>query len=440
MYSVNGYRRYSRDVDNAFNIIPSGRISMKGVDFPVIGVDEFGIIQFMQPEKEYQFPGNTVFEVPIMQRGGWLPSRDKVKATLNPKNWGVPDYSDKGDFNTAFAAARKAGEKEFMWNNKRFNTKSDLSEEKQMKAYGITDNQRHVKKFLIDDTGLRKNLSTLNTSKGYDTPLDVVIDVMLGNPIRDQYFKLYNNLELNEVEKKEQDALRLYLGLPQQYDTFKPSKYKKGSFELNNYLQKFPEEMPSDDLINFAGRPLTARELHDEIKNENLSTEDRLKKLDLRNKLYQIKPYYDMILGRHTVRKGKDENGEYVEYIDNWDLDTYYYTISKKQLPFGIETPEIKIPIGRIADKLNKPFNIYGRQYYKDYGDGIKRKQYFSDKELLELDINKKNFDTLALQRELRNRGYKLPKSTKKDGSLDGVWGDETKNALLDWQKKNKIK
>ena len=80
MYSVNGYRRYSRDVDNAFNIIPSDRISMKGVDFPVIGVDEFGIIQFMQPEKEYQFPGNTVFEVPIMERGGWLPSRDKVKA------------------------------------------------------------------------------------------------------------------------------------------------------------------------------------------------------------------------------------------------------------------------------------------------------------------------------------------------------------------------
>lgn len=70
MYSVNGYRRYSKDVDNTFNIIPSGRISMRGVDFPVIGVDEFGIIQFMQPEKEYQFPGNTVFEVPIKQDGG----------------------------------------------------------------------------------------------------------------------------------------------------------------------------------------------------------------------------------------------------------------------------------------------------------------------------------------------------------------------------------
>jgi hypothetical protein len=87
-----------------------------------------------------------------------------------------------------------------------------------------------------------------------------------------------------------------------------------------------------------------------------------------------------------------------------------------------------------------KPFEVYDRIYIKDYGDGQKKRMYYTDKELLELDVNKKNFDTLALQRELRNRGYKLPKSTKKDGSLDGVWGDETKNALLDWQNKNKNK
>ena len=57
---------------------------------------------------------------------------------------------------------------------------------------------------------------------------------------------------------------------------------------------------------------------------------------------------------------------------------------------------------------------------------------------LSELDVNKKNFDTLALQRELTNRGYKLPKSTKKDGSFDGIYGPETRQALTDWQEKNK--
>jgi len=87
---------------------------------------------------------------------------------------------------------------------------------------------------------------------------------------------------------------------------------------------------------------------------------------------------------------------------------------------------------------FGKPFEIYDRIYVKDYGDGQKKRMYYSDKELSELDIDKKNFDTLALQIELSNRDYKLPKSTKKDGSFDGVWGDETKNALIDWQNKNK--
>lgn len=50
---------------------------------------------------------------------------DKIKSALNPKNWGVPDYTDKGDRHAAYAAARKAGEKEFMWNNKRFHTRKD---------------------------------------------------------------------------------------------------------------------------------------------------------------------------------------------------------------------------------------------------------------------------------------------------------------------------
>jgi peptidoglycan hydrolase-like protein with peptidoglycan-binding domain len=61
--------------------------------------------------------------------------------------------------------------------------------------------------------------------------------------------------------------------------------------------------------------------------------------------------------------------------------------------------------------------------------------RYNTDKELSQLDVNKKDFDTLGLQRELNNRGYKLPKSTKKDGNFDGILGDETKNALLKYKK-----
>ena len=93
-----------------------------------------------------------------------------------------------------------------------------------------------------------------------------------------------------------------------------------------------------------------------------------------------------------------------------------------------------------VSKYVGKPFEIYDRIYTKDYGDGKQKRMYYSDKELSELNIDKKDFDTLGLQKELSNRGYKLHKSTKKDGTLDGVWGDETKNAILDYQIKNKSK
>ena len=55
MYSTEGYRRNSPDRNNPYNIIPSNRISMKDVDHPVLGIDEYGNMQWMIPGEEYQF-------------------------------------------------------------------------------------------------------------------------------------------------------------------------------------------------------------------------------------------------------------------------------------------------------------------------------------------------------------------------------------------------
>lgn len=51
---------------------PSGRITMKGVGYPVMGMDETGHTQMMMPGGEYLFPGNFVYEHPVMRNGGWL--------------------------------------------------------------------------------------------------------------------------------------------------------------------------------------------------------------------------------------------------------------------------------------------------------------------------------------------------------------------------------
>ena len=60
--STQGYKKNSPDVDKPFNIIPSGDITMKGVEFPVKGTDNLGNTKIMKPGKDYKFPGTIVTE------------------------------------------------------------------------------------------------------------------------------------------------------------------------------------------------------------------------------------------------------------------------------------------------------------------------------------------------------------------------------------------
>lgn len=74
--SRDGYKRNSKDVNNPYNIIPSGDITMKDVDFPVMGTDNLGNQQLMQPGFDYKFPGNMVFEE-LAKEGGELPKAQR---------------------------------------------------------------------------------------------------------------------------------------------------------------------------------------------------------------------------------------------------------------------------------------------------------------------------------------------------------------------------
>lgn len=50
--------------------IPSNEITMQGVNYPVLGISDTGDIQMMQPGQDYTFDGNSVTEIPMMQKGG----------------------------------------------------------------------------------------------------------------------------------------------------------------------------------------------------------------------------------------------------------------------------------------------------------------------------------------------------------------------------------
>jgi hypothetical protein len=82
-----GYKRHSPDVNNPYNVIPSGRITMKDVDFPVYGVDDIGYAQIMYPGGEYQFPGNEVFEMPVAQFGMSTKKVDRFLNANKDLNW-----------------------------------------------------------------------------------------------------------------------------------------------------------------------------------------------------------------------------------------------------------------------------------------------------------------------------------------------------------------
>jgi hypothetical protein len=101
VFSTDGYKANSPDVNNPFNIIPSGDITMEGVNFPVRGTDNLGNTKVMMPGNNYKFPGDMVFEVPMAQDGIEVPKRQGSRKnpdgtesthlmateTLDGKNW-----------------------------------------------------------------------------------------------------------------------------------------------------------------------------------------------------------------------------------------------------------------------------------------------------------------------------------------------------------------
>lgn len=201
-------------------------------------------------------------------------------------------------------------------------------------------------------------------------------------------------------DKEKLDALNLYAGIPQKYNTFRISNYKpsKSSENINYYTFNNQDDKFVQNLIDYA------------YSKSKTSLDGTGANYDIGVKGL-VPDQEKNVMGNYKMSTGKDDRGTYVSFYDKWDLSP--------------------------AD-FGKPFEIYDRIYTKDYGDGKQKRMYYTDKELSELDVNKKNFDTLSLQKELVNRGIELPKSTNEKGELDGVLGEETITALKNWQEKNK--
>ena len=65
---------------------PTGRITMKGVEDDLVGIDNLGNMQYMTPENEYQFEGDMVYEIPQAKKGGSKKYPKKYSRSLMAKN------------------------------------------------------------------------------------------------------------------------------------------------------------------------------------------------------------------------------------------------------------------------------------------------------------------------------------------------------------------
>lgn len=327
-----------------------------------------------------------------MQQGGQVNVQgiNSILSNLNPKNWFKEDYSNLPTYGDAYKKARNNGDTEFMYKGKRYNTNYKGTPDQQMRETGIVDGVNDNK-----ESGLDKRIKSNVYNGGYYANYSVK-DVLkiLDKPIP----KSKDDLSIGyyQVEK---DLLDLYLKNPVSGKTLGVSKYRPTQskdknaqyYSINSFSSTLNDQV--DDLDTYA---------------KELNTKDG-------------KQTFNVGLGNYTVTRGKDKRGDYISYYDVWDINPFGQGKDSKDLSLGV----------------GKPFEIYDRIYYKDYGDGKKRKMFFDDRELMSLNANKKQFNTLELQKELKNRGYSLPNSTV-NNTLDGIYGDETKQALIDWQNKNK--
>ena len=64
--SIEGYKSDSPDKNNPVNIIESSNITMEGVDFPVRGYGNNGVVQDMTPLLPYPLTGKSTSSIVIL--------------------------------------------------------------------------------------------------------------------------------------------------------------------------------------------------------------------------------------------------------------------------------------------------------------------------------------------------------------------------------------
>lgn len=289
---------------------------------------------------------------------------------LNPKNWGVPDYTSK--YKTQSEAYKNAPDKsEFLYNGIRI--KKDIDADNRKSAYLQNKNYwREYKNYLSE---------------------------------------IYAD---DEIEKRYNDALDLHYkyGNPKirllSDDDAKSNKY--GTSYSNN-LQGGRSNFTLDNTMNIFYNK--AGKFDRETMFNNYKQE-----------LLHARQLKDMGYAKFVEHQKEDFNRNNISGYNKEDYDKKMYSDLK-----SIEGVH-KLQTQGINERYNRDYDLEEDSKYKK-----ERYEILSKYKNTEFHPYENQGDIRVVQKALVEQGYKLPKSTKKDGSFDGIFGDETKNALLEYQK-----
>ena len=313
--SVDGYRRDSVDKTNPVNFIPSGDISMKDVDFPIIGTDNLGNSQMMFPENEYQFPGDMVMEIPQAQFG--------IKKKLD-------------QFKTNLANNYRTG-------------------------IGYNNFQRDVKGIdkYGDDLGGEGYLFAIKNAL-----TDIYNAGTNAEVVQDDRRMINEDADADRADTTtlEQNAFRLYL--QQQQNAVNPNN----KLNISDYRPSIGDT-PED--VYYSIPPAQRKEVYgDNAFPESLSyngSDFDWKELE---KKYSGQQEEDMVVGTYTKGIGRNDDGSiYLSAYDKWDLNPLSQ-MSNSSNPLA---KFIGDNVGDLSMGLGKPFNIYDRVNYVPESPGSSR-------------------------------------------------------------------
>lgn len=375
-------------------IIPSSNITMKGVNYPVLGIDDLGNSQMMMPGQDYTFPGDYVTEIPQMGKGGlaqWFAEewtdvktgkacgrsgdekgsrpypacrpKKRVNETT-PKTTSEMSSAEKAKFKR-----EKTSGKRIDYNHKR---REDGGETGWLDEYqtggsftnllklALTPEVRGIVANQLVDKGVTKVAQKVGDASkqqifdryrpiDYPDPIGAIVNSGKDIPLRD----LQGDYHVSE------EAWRLALGLPTKSKYISPSKYKPSKasdpnaqyYSLNNVYD--PQKLIDAYIQKAQGKPgqtVQMDALSPYIINQDMMTTDN------EIPFTQTDP-----LQKFSLSQGEDERGRYISIYDKYDFNVPYMDA----VVYGSD---------------RKPYEFYDRFYYKKDAAGkpvyVKQKKY----------------------------------------------------------------